>query len=88
MYRSYAGVYGPGKPNSRLPTDAWPCPHSFNGWLRRETQYRTADRSTGVLWIMSGAHFLRAVAQLNSVDDYVKGHYEWGFSGKRACRVD
>jgi hypothetical protein len=58
MYRSYAGIYGSSKPNSLPSTDAWLCPHCFNGWLGRETVYRPADRSADVLWIMSGALFL------------------------------
>jgi hypothetical protein len=59
-YWSYAGVYGPSKPSSWLSTDTWLCLHCFNGWLRRETGYGPADWSAGVLWIMSGALFLRS----------------------------
>jgi hypothetical protein len=33
-----------------------PC---FIGWLRREARYGPVDRSADVLWIMSGALFLR-----------------------------
>jgi hypothetical protein len=36
------------------------APHCFNGWLRREIGYGPADRLAGVLWIMSGAFFLRS----------------------------
>jgi hypothetical protein len=32
----------------------------FIGWLRRETGYGPADRSVDVLWIVSGALFLRS----------------------------
>jgi hypothetical protein len=32
--------------------------HYFIGWLRREIGYGPADRSVGVLWIVSGAFFL------------------------------
>jgi hypothetical protein len=71
-YRSEAGVYGPCKPSSWLPTDAWLCPHCFIGWLRRETEYGPADQSAGVLWSVSGA-----VALVNSIDDYAKGCYMW-----------
>jgi hypothetical protein len=34
--------------------------HYFIGWLRRETGYEPADQSTGVLWIVSKALFLRS----------------------------
>jgi hypothetical protein len=34
-----------------------PC---FIGWLRREIRYGPADRSIGVLWIVSGALFLES----------------------------
>jgi hypothetical protein len=57
-YRSHTGIYGPSKPSSWLPSDAWLCPHYFIGWLGRETGYGPADRSAGVLWIVSGALFL------------------------------
>jgi hypothetical protein len=36
------------------------APHCFNGGLGRETGYGHADRPAGVLWIMSGARFLRS----------------------------
>jgi hypothetical protein len=32
--------------------------HCFIGWLGRETGYGPADRSAGVMWIVSGAVFL------------------------------
>jgi hypothetical protein len=32
----------------------------FIGWLERETGYGPADQSAGVLWIVSGALFLRS----------------------------
>jgi hypothetical protein len=32
-----------------------PC---FIGWFQREARYEPADRSAGVLWIVSGALFL------------------------------
>jgi hypothetical protein len=60
MCQSHAGVYEPNKHSNWLPTDVWLCHHCFNGWLRRETGYRTTDRSAGVLWIMSGTPFLRS----------------------------
>jgi hypothetical protein len=45
---------------SKYSTEDGFTPHCFNGWLRRETIYGPADRSTVVLWIMSGALFLRS----------------------------
>jgi hypothetical protein len=57
-YRSHAGVYGPSKPSSLSSTDAWLCPHYFNGWLGREIGYEPVDRSAGVLWVVLGALFL------------------------------
>jgi hypothetical protein len=65
-YQSHAGVYGPGKPNTWMPTDVWFCLHCFNGWLGRETGYGLTDQSAGVLWIVSGTLF-------PSSSDYVKG---------------
>jgi hypothetical protein len=52
--------YGPGKPSSWPSTEEWFCPHYFNGCLGRETGYGPVDRSPGVLWIVSGALFLRS----------------------------
>jgi hypothetical protein len=34
--------------------------HCFIGWLGRETGYEPTDRLASVLWIMSGALFLRS----------------------------
>jgi hypothetical protein len=34
--------------------------HYFIGWLGRETGYGPVNRSAGVLWIMSGALFLKS----------------------------
>jgi hypothetical protein len=34
-------------------------PPCFIGWLGREAGYGPVDRSTGVLWIVSGALFSR-----------------------------
>jgi hypothetical protein len=58
--RSHAGVYGPSKSSSLLPTEAWLRSHCFIGWLGRESRYGPMDRSTDVLWIVSGALFLRS----------------------------
>jgi hypothetical protein len=52
--------YGPGKPSSRPSTEGWLCPHCFIGWLGRETGYGPTVRSAVVLWIVSGALFLRS----------------------------
>jgi hypothetical protein len=52
--------YETGKPSSWSSTDDWLCPHYFNGCLGRETRYGPADRSTDVLWIVSGVLFLRS----------------------------
>jgi hypothetical protein len=43
--------------------------HCFIFWLGRETGYGPTDQSAGVLWIMSGAFFLRAVTLSSTVDD-------------------
>jgi hypothetical protein len=47
-------------------TDAWLDPHCFISWLGREAGYELTDWSAGVLWIVSGALFLRSsgIAQL------------------------
>jgi hypothetical protein len=74
-YRSHVCVYGPSKPSSWLPTDAWFCPHGFIGWLRRETKYGPADQSVSVLWIVSEPFLSGAVTLLNAVDDFVKVCY-------------
>jgi hypothetical protein len=34
--------------------------HCFIGWFGRETRYGLTDQSVGVLWIVSGALFLRS----------------------------
>jgi hypothetical protein len=60
MYRSDASDYGSSKPSSWLPRDTWLYLHCFINWLGRETGYGPADRSAGVLWIVSGSLFLRS----------------------------
>jgi hypothetical protein len=57
-YWSCAGVYGPDKPSSWMPTYAWLCPYCFNGLFGRETGCEPVDQSVGMLWIVSGALFL------------------------------
>jgi hypothetical protein len=34
--------------------------HCFIGWLGRETGYGPTDRSAGIVWIVSGALFLKS----------------------------
>jgi hypothetical protein len=80
-YGSHTGIYGPSKPSSWLPPNAWLCPHYFIGWLGRETGYGPVDRSAGVLCIMSGALFSGVVALLNSVDDHVRYVWSWTIRG-------
>jgi hypothetical protein len=52
--------HGPDKPSSQLSTEGLICPHCFNGWIGRETGYGPTDRLAVVLWIGSGALFLRS----------------------------
>jgi hypothetical protein len=69
--------YGPGKPSSMLSIDVWLCPVLH--WLaQRETVYGPADRSAGVLWIMSGALFLRSSDSIQLCRWFVKGCHIWG----------
>jgi hypothetical protein len=53
-------IYVPSKPSSRPSTGGWLCPHYFIGWIGRETGYGPTDRSAVVLWIVSGALFLKS----------------------------
>jgi hypothetical protein len=52
--------YGPDKSSSWSSTECWLCLHYLNGCLGREIGYEPADRLAGVLWIVSGALFLRS----------------------------
>jgi hypothetical protein len=56
MYRSHAGDMGPVSLVA-CRRQIFDFLHCFIGWLGRETGYRPVDRSTGVLWIVSGALF-------------------------------
>jgi hypothetical protein len=47
------------KPSSLSLTEAW-LNYYFIGWLGRETGYRHTNWSAGMLWIVSGALFLRS----------------------------
>jgi hypothetical protein len=49
--------YGPGKPSSRLSTEAWLSPLLF-GCCGREAGYAPTDQMTVVLWIVPGALLL------------------------------
>jgi hypothetical protein len=73
--------------------------HCFIGWLGRETGYGPADRSVGVLWIVSEALFLGSSDYVQLCWWLMKGchvrglpawsvrraYMDWG--GKRTCLV-
>jgi hypothetical protein len=73
--------------------------HCFIGWLGRETRYRPADRSAGVLGIVSGALFLRSSDSVQPCRRLVEGCHVWGppagsihwayvdWCGKHMCHV-
>jgi hypothetical protein len=91
--------YGPSKPSSVQSSDARLYPHCFIGWLGRETGYGPVGRSAGVLWIVSGAPFLRSSGPAQLCWRHVKGCHVWGlpvgsvrrvyvdWRGKCMCRV-
>jgi hypothetical protein len=76
-YRPHTGDMGP------IILVAW-CQHMFDflhcfiGWLRRETGYGPTDRSAGMLWIVSGALFLRGSDSVQLCRWLVKGCHVWG----------
>jgi hypothetical protein len=97
-YRSHVGDMRP----VRLVACCWRMfgfLHCFIGWLGRETGYRPTDRSTGVLWIVSGALFLRSSDSVQLCRWLVKGCHVWGlpagsvrwayvdWRGKRTCHI-
>jgi hypothetical protein len=98
-YRSHASVYGPNKPNSWLPTDAWLCPHYFISlppWIGMDPQIGQSA-CCGLCW---EPFFLGAVALLHSVGDCAKGCHVCGlpagsirgayvdWRGRLMCHVD
>jgi hypothetical protein len=69
---------GPVNRCSWTATDAWLCPHYFNGWLGRETGWESVNLSANGLGIISGAiSFSGAVALLDSIGAYTKGCHVW-----------
>jgi hypothetical protein len=74
--------------------------HSFIGWLESETRYGPADRSAVVLWIVSGALFLKSSDSVQLCRRLVKGCHVRGppvgsvcrtyvdWRGKRTCHVN
>jgi hypothetical protein len=73
--------------------------HCFIGWLRRVTGYGPADRSAGVLRIVSGALFLESSDSVQLCRRLVEGWHirgppagsvRWAYvdcGGKRTCHV-
>jgi hypothetical protein len=51
--------------------------HCFIGWLRREIGYGPTGRSTGMLWIVSGALFLGSSDSVQLCRWLMKSCYVW-----------
>jgi hypothetical protein len=76
-HRSHAGDMGP---INLVACCCWMFGflHCFNGWLGRETGYGPADRSAGVLGIVSGALFLGCSDSVQLCRRLVEGCHVWG----------
>jgi hypothetical protein len=85
-YRSHAGDMGP----VNLVACGWwifDFLHYFIGWLGRETVYGSADRSVGVLGIVSGALFLRNSDSVQLCRWLVEGWHVRGSPVGSICRA-
>jgi hypothetical protein len=93
-YRSHAGDMGPVSLVAYC-RQMFGFLYCFIGWIRSETRYGPTDWTAGVLWIVSGALFLRINDFVQLCRWLVKGCYTWtkwdtygqGPYANRACKT-